>query len=69
MCFSKHSVDTPLFDNLNRLLSFGESNQNLWNDKCDYLQIDDLNDLNPTCHNLIVLQLNICGAVSKIGTN
>ena len=65
MCFSTHSIDIPLFGNVNTPLSFRETNQNLWNDKCEYLQIEDINNLNPACHNLIVLQLNICGTVSK----
>ena len=51
MCFSKHSLDTPLFDNFSRPLNFGETNQNLWNDKYDNLQIEDNNNLNSACHN------------------
>ena len=30
-----------------------------------YNKIEDINNLNPACHNLIVLQLNICGTVLK----
>ena len=56
---------SPLFDNLNRPLSFNDSNQNLWNDNCDYVQVDELKDINWTGHNMTVLQLNICGGVSK----
>ena len=59
MCYSKHSTNPPLFDNLNRPLSFTDSNQNLWNDKCDYVQVDKLKDINQTGHNMVVLQLNI----------
>ena len=65
MCFSKHSTDPPLFDNLNRPHSFSDSNWNLWNDNCDYVQVDELKDINQTANNMTVLQLNICGAVSK----
>ena len=46
MSFSKHSTDPPLFDNLNRPLSFSDSNQNLWIDNCDYMQVDKLKDIN-----------------------
>ena len=46
MCFSKQSINPLLFDNLNRPLSFGERNGDLWNDKCHYLQIDELNNIN-----------------------
>ena len=65
MCFSKQSINPRLFDNLNRPPSFGERNQDLWNDKCDYLQIDELKNINRVGHNMTVLLLNICGAVSK----
>ena len=65
MCFSKQSINPPLFENLNRPLSFGERNWDLWNEKGDYLQIDELNNTNLVGHNITVLQLNICGAVSE----
>ena len=62
---SKQSINLPLFDNVNRPLNFGERKQDLWNDRCDYLQIDELNNINWVGHKMTVLQLNICGAVSK----
>ena len=37
----------------------------LWSDKCDYVDIDDCVNLNPSCYNLIVLQLNISSLLSN----
>ena len=31
----------------------------LWNDKCDYIELDNCTNLNPNNYNLIVMQLNI----------
>ena len=31
----------------------------LWNDKCDYIELEECNNLNPNNYNLIVMQLNI----------
>ena len=31
----------------------------LWNDKCDYIELDECNNLNPNNYNLIVMHLNI----------
>ena len=39
--------------------------QNLWNDKCDYVDIENCRDLNPNNYNLTVLQLNIRNILSK----
>ena len=44
MCFSKTAPPT-LFDNLGRPLDLTNLDQSLWNDKCDYL---DLNEINQT---------------------
>ena len=40
MCFSKCNT-TILFDNLGRPLDHDNTNQALWNDKCDYLELQD----------------------------
>ena len=31
----------------------------LWNDKCDYIELDECDNLNPNNYNLIVMHLNI----------
>ena len=31
----------------------------LWNDECDYIELEDCDNLNPNNYNLIVMQLNI----------
>ena len=31
----------------------------LWNDKCDYIELEECDNLNPNNYNLIVMQLNI----------
>ena len=46
MCFSKHSTNPPLFDNLNTPISFSDSNANTWNDNCDYVQVVELKYIN-----------------------
>ena len=55
----------PLFDNLYRLHQVNDINSNLWNDKCDYLELEDFKNLYPYEKNLLIIQLNICSAVSK----
>ena len=34
-------------------------NRDLWNDKCDYIDVSDCPNLNPNGHNFIILQYNI----------
>ena len=64
MCFSKYST-TSLFDNLGRPLDLDNINQTLWSDKCDYLELDDILNLNPNDKNLTILQLNIRSLLGK----
>ena len=45
MCFSK-TVPPTLFDNLGRPLDLKNTNHTLWNDKCDYQEIDKITNLN-----------------------
>ena len=33
--------------------------ESLWNDKCDYLHIDQCKNLNPNKYNMNIIQLNI----------
>ena len=57
MCFANE--DIQLFDNLIRPLELhGEPNE-LWNDRCDYTNLDECENMNVNSMNLVVLQLNI----------
>ena len=62
MCFS--NIDITLFAGLKRPLEFDSYDKSMWNDKCDYWYTDKCGNLNPNGYNLIVLQMNICGALS-----
>ena len=64
MCFSKTKLPT-LFDNLGRPLDFANLDQTLWNDKCDYIQLKEVNNYNKSNRNLIILQLNIRSILGK----
>ena len=46
-------------DELNRPMIYDELDKTLWNDKCDYVEIDGAANLNPNNYNLSILQLNI----------
>ena len=46
-------------DSLNRPIHYTEMDNSLWNDKCDYVEIEGASNLNPHNYNLAVLQLNI----------
>lgn len=64
MCFNK--LVTPiLFDNLGRPLDLKNTDHNLWNDKCDYQELDEITNLNTKNKNLVVLQLNIRSLLGK----
>ena len=52
--------DNPTqFDLLERSMDLTNVDETLWNDKCDYINIDTCTDLNPDNYNLLTLQLNI----------
>ena len=57
MCFT--NIDKKLMDNLDRPLEIDTLNRNLWNDKCDYMNVEDCCNLNPDNFNFIVMQHNI----------
>ena len=57
MCFMR--TDNKLFDSLNRPLELTKTDESLWSDKCDYIDPDKCNNLNPEGYNLVVLQHNI----------
>ena len=62
MCFSK--TDISQIDDLNRPMDNFLQHNTLWNDKCDYIQPDNCDNLNKGNYNLILLQLNIRGLLS-----
>ena len=37
----------------------------MWSDKCDYINLDSSNNLNPNGLNLIICQLNVCSLLSN----
>ena len=51
------------YDELLRPLNLTDVHDSLWNDKCDYIDPAECQNLNPTGFNLIVLQLNICSVM------
>ena len=65
MCFSKSSTKSN--DELKRPLNFDSIDENLWNDKCDYIDPQTVKNLNPSGLNLVVLQLNIRSILSLQG--
>ena len=46
-------------DNLDRPVDHNELDSCLWNDKCDYIELDHCTNLNQNNYNLITMQLNI----------
>ena len=46
-------------DALLRSRGYDELNASLWNDKCDYMELGECDNLNPNNYNLIVMHLNI----------
>ena len=46
-------------DNLERPLIKDNLETSLWNNKCDYIKIEQCTNLNPDNYNLVVLELNI----------
>ena len=46
-------------DVLKRSWNLFEIDESLWNDKCDYIDMETCPNLNPNNYNLMALQLNI----------
>ena len=63
MC--KFGKNLKATDELDTPIIFHKLDQSLWNDKCDYIDIESCVDLNPNNYNLAVLQLNIRSILSK----
>ena len=64
MCFSKQEI-TSLFDNLQRPLDLSSTDHSLWNDKCNYYEVNEIQNLDPNNKNLTILQLNIRSLLGK----
>ena len=62
ICVSQE--DIVHHDELLRPMDNFLSHETLWNNKCDYVQLDTCVNLNTDNYNLIILQLNICGLIS-----
>ena len=62
MCISNEHKES---DVLHRPIIAENLDSSLWNDKCDYIEIEECMDLNPNNYNLIVIQLNIRSLLSK----
>ena len=57
MCYKKREQNTN--DALNRPIDLSELDNTLWNDKCDYVELNHCENLNPNNYNLIIMQINI----------
>ena len=64
MCFSKSSVKSN--EELKRPLNFDSIDKSLWNNKCDYINLQNVKNLNPSGLNLVLLQLNIRSILSHV---
>ena len=62
MCLQQS--DLHLMDSLDRPLDLFNVSESLWNDKCDYLDIEKCKNFNPNSMNFIVLQLNVRSLLS-----
>ena len=57
MCFSNEVI--KLYDNLMRPLELDNHDMALWNDKCDYIELEKCENFNKDNYNFIVMQLNV----------
>ena len=62
MCFANE--DIQIFDNLMQPYKLNNCDKSLWNDHCDYVDIDECQNINNNNMNLITLQLNIRSLLS-----
>ena len=63
MCIDTNELS--LFDNLSLPLELNSMDRSLWNDRCDYMDLHDCENLNPKNNNLVILQLNIRSFLSN----
>ena len=57
MCFSNE--DIKLYDNLLWPLETENHDKSLWNDKCDYIELEKCDNFNKENYNFIVMHLNV----------
>ena len=63
MCNQKGNIKSV--DALGSPILMENLDTNLWNDKCNYIDIESCTNLNPNCYNMVVLQLNVRGLLSS----
>ena len=59
MYFNDFKHEHKLFDDLSRALDLDNVDNILWNNKCDYYDIEKCTNLNRNKYNLVILQLNL----------
>ena len=59
MTMNNTEADSSQIDMLLRSRDYDELDSSLWNDKCDYIELEKCSNLNPNNYNLIVMQLNV----------
>ena len=57
-------TDSTQTDLLLRSGDYEELDGSLWNDKCNYIELEKCSNLNPTNYNLMVMQLNVRSLLS-----
>ena len=62
-CLSKFA--TKDYDELLCPLANNTLDESLWNDKCDYIDLEQCSNLNPNGLNLVVCQWNVCSLLSN----
>ena len=68
MCKFGNGNGTKVKDILENSIITDNLDSVLWNDKCDYIDIEDCVNLNLNCYNLIVMQLNVRSLLSNQST-
>ena len=63
MCIGNANVKES--DVLDRPILKENLDSSLWNDKCDYTEIEQCKNSNPNNYNLVIVQLNIRSLLSK----
>ena len=59
MMMNNTEADSTQIDMLLRSQDYDELDSSLWNDKCDYIELEKCSNLNPNNYKLIVMQLNV----------
>ena len=59
--------DIKLYDELLQPLEWNTFDKSLWNDRCNYIDMEECDNLNSNNMNLIVLQLNVWSLLAYLG--